>query len=109
MPYVETVSPCGLNVIVLVFPFQIFFKNDGCFYSVFLGMTRQFVHIYCMCCTSCKARTKRGGGGFALPGNPPNVLNEQRFWAYFGGAHDRSGKNAKCQQIVTESNLAQIQ
>ena len=48
-------------------------------------------------------------GGFPLPGNPPNVPNEQRFWAYFGRVHDRSSKNAKLQQIVTQSNSAQIQ
>ena len=54
-----------------------------------------------------RRRVRRGG--FPLPGNPPNVPNEQRFWAFFGRAHDRSGKNAKLQKIVTQSNLAQIQ
>ena len=44
-------------------------------------------------------------GGFPVARKPPNVRNEQRFWAFFGRAHDRSEKNAKLQQTVTQSNI----
>ena len=37
------------------------------------------------------------------------MFQMSNVFGHFGREHDRSGKNAKLQQIATQSNLAQIQ
>ena len=47
-------------------------------------------------------------GGFPVPGNP-KMIQTSNVLGIFGRARDRTDKNAKLPQIVTQSNLSQIQ
>ena len=55
-----------------------------------------------------QARTQ-GGGRFPVARKPPKSSKRATFWAILGSARDRSDKNEKLHQIVTQSNLDPIQ